>query len=68
MVTKRNHDDDVSLVRAAEDGAQSARAAAERRYTQQGAQAPAGTPNPYRAGCAAATWWQRGHDAAHTKN
>lgn len=41
----------------------SARAQAERRYTEEGAKAPPGAPNPHREGTAAHTWWQRGHYA-----
>lgn len=43
-----------------------ARPAIEARYTNEGAAAPAGTPNPHPPGSAAATWWQRGHDTTTT--
>jgi hypothetical protein len=44
----------------------SAGPAAEKRFTAEGLAAPRGSANPYRLGCAAATWWQRGHDRGRT--
>lgn len=53
--------DDVAAPRV---GLLSAARQAEQRYMQEGARAAAGASNPYRSGCAAATWWQRGRDGA----